>query len=500
MPGGDSISRFDSSRDMFSVRTSPVEQKIAARNKGASGKDTIETRRIQMKKMGPMMILTRGTEGSGGRAVKIARAGRFIFFALALPPFVALYSIPKWVFVNVIPQLFKQVEKGLHHAKQFFQHLIKVLTGGAESPFRNLLGRIKWRSGGVEKQHNSLLSYMHQKFTHLGSAVYKAGAKMLHLMVKGVERPWVALKERLSVVSKETSRLAASVVAKAREVVQPMVQWMLPKVHAVRHGVELALGWGREKIERGLDALKRSILPKIKEAQKIYESFQTTVTQKAHAISLQIVQVAQPVINLCIPTMQFLKEHLSLGLGWLSKKPKESLWKMHQRAQKFLAGVSPYAKKFYERSNQQLQIIIRWFWGPFLQFLARLFPFVPWFFKWLWRGVCKAFAFIKAALLFGGRFVKGRTQRFHHLLVPIKDRGVSLGNSLMNEGKALLKAPGAYLLGLLHKTLRLALKVVKVTAILVIGVGLVFKYWCIMLFELSEEFGGWLETRRASKS
>jgi len=500
MPMGDSISRFDSSRDMFNIHTSPVERKIASRSKGQDGKDTIETQRTQAKRLGPIMILTRSTAGSGGRAVKVARAGRFIFFALALPPFLFLYSVPKWFAVKVLPQMFKQVEKGLHHAKQFFAQISKWLSEAINSPFRNILGRIKWRSGGVEKQNASLLSYMKERVVNMGVLIYRAGTKTLHTLTKLVEKPVVAIKEKLKLFSKEATKLTTLIASKATSVVQPMVNWMVPKVKYVTHGLKIALDWGKQRVLNTADAIKRTLLPKIKEAQRIFESIQTTVAQKTHALSLQIVQVAQPIINLCIPTMQFLKKHLSLGIGWLKKKPKEQLWNMHKRAQKFLSGVSPYAKEFYEKSNQQLKKMTAWFIGPFLRFLARLFPFVPWMFKWLGILLRKAFALVKVLLSATLKFIKKRTSKFHYIFIPIKNRGVNMMNYFVDEVKSLLKAPGTYLLGLVHKTLNLTLKVFKVLAIVIIGIGLVFKYWCIMLFELSEELGGWMQKRETSKS
>lgn len=524
MPTGDSISRFDSSRDMFNVRTSPVEQKIAARSKSqgitAGGKDTIQTQRVQPRRLGPLMILTRGSAGSGGRAVKIARAGRFVFFALALPPFLLLYSIPKWVVVNVIPQMYKQIEKGFDHAKKFFTQVLKMLTGTINSPFRNLLGRIKWRLGGVEKQNASHLSNNKRELlVDIGVFIYRVGAKVAQTFTKVVARPLSVVKEKIKyftkakaaavasfiekigmafkekvvvrfkekVTDKVKANIAQPVVAKVKEITQPMVNWIISKANYATHKAKIALGWGREKVIERAKAIKQALLPKIKEAQRIYESIQATVVQKAHAFSLQIVQVAQPVINLCIPTMQFLKKHLSFGIGWLMKKPKEQYWNMHKRAQKFIKGVSPYVKGFYETSNQILIKMGSWFIGPFLRFLAKLFPFVPWMIKWIGVFLRKAFDWFKKRGL-------------HYLMEPIKRRIVSVFNFLFEEIKSLLKAPGAYLLKLLRKVLNLTLKAFKFTAIVLIGIGLIFKYWVIMLFELSDELGGWIQQRQNSRS
>jgi hypothetical protein len=511
MPSGDSISRFDSSRDMFNIRTSPVERKIAARNKGVSGKDTIQTQRIQTKRTTPIMILSRSSMGAGGRAVKVARAGRFVFFALALPPFLLLYSIPKWVVVNVIPQMFKQVEKGLDHAKKFFNNLAKLLTEGVGNPFRNILGRIKWRSGGVQKQNGLSLAYVKEKIVDFGALLYRAGVKTAAL----IKQPFKLMTEKFREVAKAREKLAAKILgesynpktdkfvpklaaaitSKAAAITQPFVNWMIPKVAYVTHTAKLALGWGREKILNGADAIKRSLLPKFKEAQRIYESFQASVAQKTHAFSLQIVQVAQPVINLCIPTMQFLKKHLSLGIGWLKNKPREQFLNMRKKALKFIKGVSPYLNGFYEKSNQQLQKMKTWFLNSFFKFLARLFPFVPWIVKWLVVLIKKLFAVIQLL----GRVLAERTRRFHYLVIPIKNRAVSMFNYFLNEVKSLLKAPGAYLLGLIRKVLNFGLKALKLTAIIVIGIGLVFKYWVVMLFELSEELNFWLQARQNSK-
>ncbi|MEC7839274.1 MAG: hypothetical protein VX777_04460 [Chlamydiota bacterium] len=499
MPTGDSISKFDRSFDMYTAKPSPIQQKRAQCLKtsktGPVKLDSIESSKIQRLRLNPIKSLPKSLNIAGEKAVKIARAGRFVFYAIAMPPFFLLYALPKWVALVVLPPVLAQVDKGLEHAKKLMNKIMKVLTEGLSNPFRNILGRIDWKNKGVEKQNGSLLTYIGQGFRKIGQTIQKAAKSVAKPLVKARE----VIREKFVALTKESKRVYEVVSTKVAErlnslysvTLQPVVNMILPKVQVIQQRVELGLKWGRENVKR-LAGLARE---RLKPALDVAKEAKAWVAEKASMINQQLIQVAQPVINLCVPTMQFLKKHLSFGIQWLKHKPKEFLGNMHSKAKKFLNRYIPMLNDTYDGIAAKVKNFWKWFFGPFFKLLGAVFPFIPWmyrkliaFLSWVKQGVVKVFVGMKS-------IAKSSNNRFVRGLNPIKNTASRSYEFFIDQGKKMLEAPVAYFIGLFHKGMGLSLQVLKVCALVIIGIGLVFKFWIEMLFDLSDEYGGWSRSR-----
>jgi hypothetical protein len=219
-------------------------------------------------------------------------------------------------------------------------------------------------------------------------------------------------------------------------------------------------------MENVVKRLKEAIDPPLKAIKEVSEAVREWVSVMAPHVMQQVVQVAQPVINLFIPPFQVIKKSLSFGLRWLKDKQRQGFWNMHKKMQKFLKHAVPIVDDLLEKAKRRFSKIWSLMLEPLMRFLERWLPSIPRFFRFIKRvlgNTCRPLI----------HFAHKKLHQFVDFLIDQLDR--------------LVKAPHKYLLGIIKKIVKLSIQSVKVCAIIVIGIGLVFKFWFEMLYEVSEE-------------
>lgn len=123
----DSVSRFDTSGDRFNMHTTGrlKDPEEVLREHALAAKDTIETSSEKIEKEVEQRFHANNNQVPNERMVVIARAGRIAFLAVAFPPYLVLYAIPRWVAVHVLPTLCQQLNQLL---KLCFAPVEKVAT------------------------------------------------------------------------------------------------------------------------------------------------------------------------------------------------------------------------------------------------------------------------------------------------------------------------------------------------------------------------------------
>lgn len=479
MPSGDSISRYDSSMEMFSAAASPMQMKKAQSAKGTSGKDTLETPQARMERLNPVNQVSGDQRVPRDRIIKIARAGRFFFFAVALPPYLCMYILPKWMFTKVLPALLVPIEKGFLNSKRLFQNLARMLMERLPGLFRNPFGRIDWKARGVENQNASMLGYIRHRFVKIGQYTREVLRKGHEITAKIISKPFMVAKKKVEFTLKKlaevVSKTSEKVVHLAKNtydtVVQPLVNMIVPRVQTAKLYVEKGAKWAQNNIEQLVLRLQEAVKPTLKAVRSVAEAASVLVSTTVAQLTQQIIQIGQPAINLFIPTMQFLKKHLSFGLRWLGKKPKNSFWDLYGKAQKYIKAAVPIAEDVLEKSKSLIKGIFGWVFEPLKRFIHRWLPFLPWFFNLLKELFFKAWkAFVakcRPIRLFLNKKVRGFFEFF------------------LDQGRKLVKAPVAYLVELMRKGVNLIFQVLKIGAIIIIAIGLVFKYWVELLIQVS---------------
>ncbi|MFA6917164.1 MAG: hypothetical protein WC222_12265 [Parachlamydiales bacterium] len=147
----DSISRYDASADRFSSFTANKlkDPEEVFRSMTVRSKDTLESSQEKID----AEIINRLQINAGGitqdKLPVVARAGKFVFMAVAVPTYLIAYSFPKWVATQLIPNSCQLLGNALKHcfrpmqewAMLFFrqmQQLVKVLKREQSRIFKTL--------------------------------------------------------------------------------------------------------------------------------------------------------------------------------------------------------------------------------------------------------------------------------------------------------------------------------------------------------------------------
>lgn len=489
----DSISAYDTSANKYTVAPTPMQQKRATKidGNGHGSKDTIETPKAKSERLNPIQAGSKSDNVAGERAVKIARAGRFIFFSIALPPFFLMYSLPKMFALNVLPAMLAQVEKGFQHAKKLLQKINQWLAANLSTPFRNMFGKIKWSPKGIEKQSSSMMDFISRGFRQVTQFVTRPVKAVYRTTKKVVEQVKEKIVAKYSSIVKDAKEVLDKAVVKVKQqaesvyeaTLQPVVNWMTPKIVVVQKQVEHGIKFAKKNIKEFVNKAKELIKPTIKTVQQAAAAVQALAAKTLN----QITQFAQPVINLFVPTVQFLKKYLSFGLRWLKEKPKEQLINLHKKASKLLRRLIPFVDdKFNGAKNAYKKAIAK-----FSKALKKIFPFLIPIQRESQNILNRFINFLKRVGRKFLSFLKKIYYRFERQLSPVKKSVVHTKKFAVDQFKEMVKAPIAYTKNVIRKSMDMALKTVKFTLLVVIGFGLVFKYWFEMLFELTSEITDW---------
>lgn len=484
MPLGDSISKYDGSRDLYSTRLTPLQQKRVSTSEGgrSPGKvDTIATAKEKTERYSPIGLFPRGNYLFGDQVLKIARAGRFVFFAFAVPPFFLFYTLPKWIGLTLVLPLVAIVEKKLDYGKKFIQQMFKYINEAALRPFRNFLGKISWKNTKIEKQGSSLLSYLGQNFQkigekieniykHITTSLDKTAILPLKNALKVVKQKiGEIIKDSKDVYSKISNAMTSygkNIYHSLQTVIQPAINLFSPALQYIQKPFSLAFGWGREVLNENIRPALKSALEKVKELAG-------NASNKITHVYTQITQIVQPVLNyLAMAPLQFLKKHLGFGLQWLKQKPREQFERFARFAQGIIGRIAPHLNKTLDG------------------LLGKSAGFWRWIFGCVYKGIAFVFRKIINILKDFYRFFKNTVLKSHDRLyksLSFCKRQIFKGyNFFIDQVKAIIEAPVVYFTNLFKKILFFFLKVLRFCALVVIAIFLVFRFWFKMLYELSE--------------
>lgn len=121
----DSISRYDTSADHFNAFTTNKlkDPEEVLRSMAAHSKDTIESSQEKMEAEIINRLQVNAGDMGQNKLPIIARAGKFVFMAIAIPSYMIIYSLPKWVATQLIPNTCQYFSNAL---KQCFRPVQEV--------------------------------------------------------------------------------------------------------------------------------------------------------------------------------------------------------------------------------------------------------------------------------------------------------------------------------------------------------------------------------------
>lgn len=466
---GDSISRFDTSRDIYSTKATPIQQKRA--NSVPSNKkiDSMETSSEKNDRIAPVKIMPKNVGVAGDQAVKIARAGRYVFFAIAGPPFFLLFSLPKFTLNVVLPMIFQQLNRISFQVKKIFKSVNEMVSKFILNPVRNLLGNIRLKTAGIQKIFSSLLAYISLPIKNMLPTISKSLTKAFNAAIKPFNNFVKVVREKVSNLAKESSKILSkslkSLSTTFAQVAQPMINFATTQFAKIT-----------TLSKNGLEGLKKVLKKPI--FKKVFQSVSNVMT-KVQNFMPQLIQIAQPIMNFFIPTFQIFKKAIEQGVHWIKDKPKKHFSNLLQKGKKAFSFISPTL-------NQTYDLIMKYVKGYFTKALEMLLAFILWICKKVINLIFICYPAFEKNLDKGKKIQFYFKDKFKNGMAYIKGFWNKIIGFVQNQFKKMMEAPKDYFLSLLKKCLSLVSKSFKFVALICIAICLVFKYWFEMLFELSE--------------
>jgi len=371
----DSISGYDTSAELYSVRWNPQQQRAYAETAPSPGKDRLETPKERMERQAPLKTATKGGHLAEEREVVVGRAGRYVFLALVTPPYFLLFTAPKWIGSAVIPSLLRLAELGFENAKRFFAEMARLFSERVASPFRDLSGRIKWLAARLMEKNFALMAFLKEKgsrlFRRASAPFVRAGRRVEELKRRLEEAGRRFNKKVLKKAVQFLEREVAEFYRELKALFAPSADALKRRFkkgesYAVRHITDLA-----EKFGKALFRLKQRLRPPLEEAIRLLAAFEAWSGRKLEKITA-------PIVRFVVPRIKKIQK----GLDWASQKRRQLLLKGHFQVQRLLAKADVLLTTAARKWGNFLK---KW-GGRLAEALDRLFKKLP-FLQPLSRGV-----------------------------------------------------------------------------------------------------------------
>lgn len=477
----DTISTFDSSANKYDVGPTLSQKKRAAELRKIEGvkKDSIETSKEEGRTLSPALILAKPGKAVSEKAMKIARAGRYIFFSFSIPPFFLFYTLPKWVVNHLSPKVLSNLSFTFLSIKNTLNHLQKKILNSITSSIRNIIGRLIWAPNKVNKSSH----FFQKRWITFSQALSKYTITLKKVFTRWGEgvRSFVEKggKRFISDLNSIYQRMESQFLKIHAATIQPVFHWFSEQATELSCKLQPLLEQCKEKFSKLSDLSQELAKPIKKNIQKTLSSASTAVNE----LGQQILQYAQPIVNLLVPLAKSAGEWGKL----LSIRSKKLFLYLPNKIGSSLTAASRSLHHFFQKSNKRVNA-----WLGFVESeVERIIPFLH-----------PLVGLFRRFRLFLKRVVTILIKGFYHLFSLLSNRLQQVLRTLIKSAKRVflhvmylirsaIFSPWQTIKQLIRSSVKASFKVLKISLLIIIGCGLVFRYWFAMLFELSEEVMSW---------
>lgn len=223
----DSMSRCEEPSMLYDTVRNPNSRPIPKKiDLGEISKDTIQSTQHRLNRQMLEKLESMGFKLPHDSFVAVVQVGKYLFLAVMLPPYLALYGIPKWLLLIALPNLFNFAKEGAWRFGQYVQtlstHLVDLMKGILDQTLGHAMRMSKQF---LKKRYDAF-----QKFNH----------KIIHRVQNELARLTTKMEEVQNAVKKRISHILEAVkemVNKAREEVKQKA--LRPLQEVIGRGSEL---------------------------------------------------------------------------------------------------------------------------------------------------------------------------------------------------------------------------------------------------------------------
>jgi hypothetical protein len=326
----------------------------------------------------------------GAHAEVIARAGKFVFLAIALPSYVALYTLPKWVLTGALPFLFQKAADVTQYTLQHLNKAYQWVQHALAETFRTIKGSINWSLKGMEGQSTAIFDYLRGKM----SAFQKAVVKGLKEAATAVAEPVRRILSTLQALALATAKMLGAILSTAKDsvvsilkkafakvqhhynaVVDPIKQWITPKLQFIKAQVSAASHWLSNRIKPLVNKIRAFFTPLLTATRTIVNKISKTLSSAIKTPLLPLLRIFKNYIS---SPLQQRRRSTAETLRWSKQKAKEKLLALHTASLRAAKHLNTLLHDLYKNRKSILQSIIKW--------IFRVLPIIPIFFlimKWI---------------------------------------------------------------------------------------------------------------------
>ncbi|MFI0435612.1 MAG: hypothetical protein ACH350_07815 [Parachlamydiaceae bacterium] len=362
----DSLSRCGSNDfSLYDARKCSALKTSSSLSSGSIHRDTIEISRDKLKEDALNRLRHKTQYGIAYQG--FMRIGKYLFLAVAMPPYFLIYGLPKWVLVEAIPLFFSfslQIIKKIHSQSE---KTIERLRQTVISPFRFL----KNLTQVVLHPLIKIALQIGVTYRRLRETIRrKIKAKMTSIFTL----PFATMRRRgfFSRLMRPVIEIKGKVF-KAREKLRLLFE---TANRLVKESPQIVLSWGEFQFQRLRESAfslntkwKHALLPSQKRAEKGVKWIDAQLKKGGRILKQQLI----PLMNLywrhCLPLKQRMNRYWKTGRG----QALDFFHNQHQRAFRFLQSCQRIMKGVSSDRvcHSLISNLLHFKWPPFLKKMLR---------------------------------------------------------------------------------------------------------------------------------
>lgn len=279
----------------------------------ANSKDTMQSTQQRLNREVFERFKNSGLSLPHESFVAVVQVGKYIFLAIMIPPYLCFYGIPKWLYLNLFPQMFGFLKNESLRIGRFMSELtkripdimkgvleqligdsLKIINQRAKNFWRHLQSNLQNLSkavvGPIVQLNAAAKALRHSFVMASGNFFLKIGQAIVKGRVKAGEKAVETFKKIVQTFSKPLK-------AFDKMVFTPLVTWTAaPFIKAASTAKSIA-----KKTSQAFSAMNK----KIQKTMQPFVKAAKTTANFAVKVAQQIIQhTIQPLVNLIQPPMK----------------------------------------------------------------------------------------------------------------------------------------------------------------------------------------------------
>lgn len=490
----DSMSRCEAPSMLYDTIRRPNAPYIppkAAIDPAALSKDTIATTQQKLNREVMERFQNTSSRLSHHSFVVVAQAGKYLFLAIMLPPYICFFGIPRWLLMNALPQLFVGIKTETLRIGKFLSELSKRILDTMKGVIEQLIGdSLKM----FNQQSKNLFEFVSCQASHLSKNMLQVIQKMRQ-STDAVHSFMLRIKNKIADEFEKIQQKIENLKNTSVEITKTALNILFyPFDLADRHIFKPASMWAMKKVNAATNGVKKMAMAIKNTVKRACQPLIFFLKNTAIKIYNPLHQLSQYVIN---QAFLFLQPYMEM-IRQATKSIKDIKEKISREISRISSALRAKTKEIisttYESVSQNIQVPLQlavqflgWAWWHGSQWGRN-----PWgFFKKGAHAGKKAFKFVGNSLAKGAKslgrqarwLAKGISQGFYWILKWIIEQLVILPSKILLE-----------LIRISRFIVRMIASCIYASRIIVAWVWVLSSCGMMLVRELANEIGSWFRT------